>query len=117
MDASDVTAIDEAQLCRMVDAFLEQGFTYFDTAYPYHKQTSEGAIRKALVERHPRESYLLADKMPTFLVKGPEDYPKFFRSSWKGAAWNILTITCCILWGGICTGRRRNTAGLTLCGS
>lgn len=79
LDASDVTAIDEAQLCRMVDAFLEQGFTYFDTAYPYHKQTSEGAIRRALVERHPRESYLLADKMPTFLVKGPEDYPKFFQ--------------------------------------
>lgn len=79
LDANDVTAIDEAQLCQMVDAFLEQGFTYFDTAYPYHKQTSEAAIRRALVQRHPREAYILADKMPTFLVKEPGDYPKFFK--------------------------------------
>lgn len=78
LDAEDVTAIDEKQLCRMVDAFLKEGFTYFDTAYPYHKQASEGAIKKALVDRYPRESYLLADKMPTFLVEKPEDYPGFF---------------------------------------
>lgn len=83
LDQKDVTAIDEQQLCRMVDRFLEQGFTYFDTAYFYHQNTSELAVKKTLVERHPRESYLLADKMPTFLVERPEDYQKYFEEQLK----------------------------------
>ena len=45
----------------MVDLFMEAGFTYFDTAYVY--PGSEAAIRKALVERYPRESYTLATKL------------------------------------------------------
>ncbi|MBQ3651983.1 MAG: aldo/keto reductase, partial [Clostridia bacterium] len=28
--------IDLDQVARMADHFLEQGYTYFDTAYPYH---------------------------------------------------------------------------------
>lgn len=53
--------IDVPQVCQMVDAFLEAGGTYFDTAFVY--PGSEEAIRKALVERHPRESYTLATKL------------------------------------------------------
>lgn len=83
LDRKDVTAIDEAQLCRMVDRFIEQGFTYFDTAYFYHQNTSENAARKTLVERHPRESYVLADKMPVSLVERPEDHPKYFNEQLK----------------------------------
>ena len=30
----DPKSIDYDQVCRMADHFLEQGFTYFDTAYP-----------------------------------------------------------------------------------
>ena len=30
---SDQTSIDQEQVNRMVDYFLEKGFTYFDTAY------------------------------------------------------------------------------------
>ena len=54
-------AIDVEQVKQMVDLFLEAGFTYFDTAYVY--PGSEAAIKKALVERHPRESYTLATKL------------------------------------------------------
>lgn len=53
--------IDVEQMKQMVDAFLEAGFTYFDTAYVY--PGSEDAARKALVERHPRDSYTLATKL------------------------------------------------------
>ena len=53
--------IDIPQTCEMVDKFLEAGFTYFDTAFVYNG--SEEAARKALVERHPRESYTLATKL------------------------------------------------------
>ena len=72
-------AIDLEQVCRMVDHFLEQGFTYFDTAYPYHMGFSERAVKSALVERYPRESFLLADKMPIFRIKEPDDAPAAFR--------------------------------------
>ncbi len=37
---------------RMVDLFLDAGFTYFDTAYVY--QGSEKALRETLVRRRPR---------------------------------------------------------------
>ena len=72
-------AIDLEQVNRMADHFLEQGFTYFDTAYPYHQGFSERAVKSALVERHPRDSFLLADKMPIFRINGPTDAPVIFE--------------------------------------
>ncbi len=53
-------AIDIEQTKEMVDLFLDAGFTYFDTAWAY--AGSEDAIRQALVERYPRESFQLATK-------------------------------------------------------
>ena len=70
--------IDLEQVNRMTDHFLAQGYTYFDTAYPYHMGFSERAVKSALVERHPRDSFLLADKMPIFRVSKPEDAPAAF---------------------------------------
>lgn len=52
--------IDIEQVKQMVDAFIEAGFTYFDTAWAY--PGSEDAIRQALVERYPREKFQLATK-------------------------------------------------------
>lgn len=52
--------IDVEQVKEMVDLFMDAGFTYFDTAWAY--AGSEDAIRQALVERYPRESYQLATK-------------------------------------------------------
>ena len=60
MDADlqdDVEAVDQ-----MVDKFLEAGFTYFDTAYGYLGGKSEEAVKTALVDRYPRESFQLATK-------------------------------------------------------
>ena len=51
---------DVEQVKEMVDLFMDAGFTYFDTAWAYGD--SENAIRQALVERYPRESYQLATK-------------------------------------------------------
>jgi len=79
-NASDKTSINQEELNRMVDAFMEAGFTYFDTAYLYHDEMSEPALKKALVDRYPRESYILADKMPTIIVKAREDYERFFNN-------------------------------------
>jgi predicted aldo/keto reductase-like oxidoreductase len=77
-DAGNYGSIDQELSAKMIDYFLEKGFTYFDTAYIYHTGLSEAAAKKALVERHPRNSFTLADKMPTWLVKENADYQKYF---------------------------------------
>lgn len=74
----DTADVDISQVCRMVDTFLERGFTYFDTAYMYHKYESEAAVKKALVDRYPRERFLLADKLPLSHLKKEGDMARFF---------------------------------------
>ena len=78
-DKEDQTSFDVAQVEKMVDRFLEEGFTYFDTAYMYHKNQSEIMVREGLVKRHPRESFLLADKMPVGFAEKQEDVERFFN--------------------------------------
>ena len=53
--------IDIEQTSGMMDLFMESGGTYFDTAHVY--PGSEAAAKKALVERHSRESFTLATKL------------------------------------------------------
>lgn len=77
-DAANPESIDQEQLNRMADAFLDQGFVYFDTAYRYHQGTSEHAFRKAVAERYPRERFVLADKMPSYLITAPADFQRIF---------------------------------------
>lgn len=60
--------IDYAVLNPMVDRFLALGGNYFDTAYTYLEGLSEEAIRKAVVERYPRDSFRLASKLPGYKV-------------------------------------------------
>lgn len=63
----------------MVDRFLEKGGVYFDTAYTYLDGLSEEAIRKAVVERHPRERFILADKLPGYKVKAYSECQLYFE--------------------------------------
>ncbi len=65
--------VDLEQVKPMVDRFLERGFTYFDTAWMYCGGKSEEAVRAALVERHPRESFTLTTKLPAYMLKKAED--------------------------------------------
>ena len=64
----------------MVDEFLAAGYTYFDTSFVYHNGESETATRKALVERHPRDSFTVATKFPTFLLIPEEKIEETFQS-------------------------------------
>ena len=77
---SGPTDFDYDQLNKMVDAFLDAGFTYFDTSYVYHNGKSEEATRKALVERHPRDSFTVATKFPTFMRIPEEKIEEVFQS-------------------------------------
>ncbi len=66
---------------RMVDAFIEAGGKYFDTAYIY--EGSEAATKAALCDRYPRESYYLADKLNAsdFAAKNEEEAKDEIRVS------------------------------------
>lgn len=70
--------IDLEQTKKMVDHFMEKGFTYIDTAYPYIGGKSEVAAKLAVVDRYPRESFQLATKMPVWLVNKYEDFQPLF---------------------------------------
>ena len=75
-------AIDIEQTKKMVDMFLEAGFTYFDTAWAY--PGSEDAIRQALVERYPREKFQLATKNAAWInCKRHEEAVNQFETSLK----------------------------------
>ncbi|MEF9971974.1 MAG: aldo/keto reductase, partial [Oscillospiraceae bacterium] len=58
--------VDLEQTKQMVDLFLQKGFTYFDTAFGYLDGKSEAAIKLALVDRYPRDKFLLATKLPAW---------------------------------------------------
>ncbi|MDR1321921.1 MAG: aldo/keto reductase [Gracilibacteraceae bacterium] len=74
--------IDIEQTKTMVDKFLAAGFTYFDTAYGYHEGKSEEAAKIALVDRHPREKFQLATKLPAwFGPKNAEEARQMFFTS------------------------------------
>ncbi|MDO5649459.1 MAG: aldo/keto reductase [Gallicola sp.] len=65
----------------MVDRFMEEGFTYFDTAWAYDKGYSEVIARKAIVERFPRESFQLATKLPAYSAESKEKAEEMFYTS------------------------------------
>ena len=79
LNPDDLVSFDYPFIEKLFDAYLEQGYTYFDTAYTYHGYHGEEAVRKALVERHPRESFELATKLPLRDFKDQEDMGKIFQ--------------------------------------
>ncbi len=78
-DPQDQTSIDYNELNKMVDTFLERGFTYFDTAWMYMGYESENALRKSLVERHPRDKFTVASKLPIGMLKSAEQQEEIFN--------------------------------------
>lgn len=79
LDTDNYAEVDIETTKKMVDAFMENGFTYFDTAAPYHRGSSEVAFREAVVKRYPRMSYTITDKLSLFMIQIAEDMPGFFQ--------------------------------------
>ena len=71
--------IDVDQTGAMADKFLAAGFTYLDTAFVY--PGSEAAAKKAIVDRHPRESFLLASKLNATIAVTERAAKKQFATS------------------------------------
>lgn len=79
LDKKDEHSVDYAVLNSLVDLFIEKGGKYFDTAFTYLGGASEEAVRLSLVERHPRNSFILSDKLPSWLIRNKEDCQKIFE--------------------------------------
>ena len=72
--------VDYEHFTKMVDRFMETGFTYFDTAHGYLEGKSEPALKECLAKRYPREDYILTDKLTQTFFEKEEDIRPFFES-------------------------------------
>jgi len=70
----------DTEFCRMIDAFLEAGFNYFDTAHGYLEGRSEQALRRCLTSRYPREKYILTNKLSNYHFEKNEQIRPLFQS-------------------------------------
>lgn len=78
-------SIDIDRVCSMVDRYMKSGMNYFDTAYIYHGGKSEVAAGEALVKRYPRESFMLATKLPAWEMRSAADRDRIFDEQLKRA--------------------------------
>lgn len=69
--------IDYEHTKKMVEYAISHGINYFDTAYPYHNKQSEIVIGDIL-SNYPRDSFYLADKMPSWDLKSLDDAKRIF---------------------------------------
>ncbi len=72
--------VDYEEFSRMIDAFIDAGFNYFDTAHGYIDTKSETAIRDCLAKRYNREDFVLADKLSAWYFEKEEDILPFFEN-------------------------------------
>ena len=72
--------VNLAETTKMVDAFLEAGFNYFDTAHGYLEEKSEPTLKACLTSRYPRDRYVLTDKLTSNYFQSEADIRPFFQS-------------------------------------
>lgn len=72
--------VDYTEFNKMIDAYLESGFNYFDTAHGYLQGKSEIALHDCLVARYPREKYVLTNKLTDIFFKNEQEVRPFFES-------------------------------------
>ena len=80
LDKTNAADVDIEQVKKMVDLFIEKGFTYFDTAWMYNGFASESVAKTALVDRYPRDRFTLATKLHAGFFNSLEDRDKVFSA-------------------------------------
>lgn len=71
--------VDYEEFNKMIDLYMAEGFSYFDTAHGYLQGKSETALRDCLVARYPRESYTLTNKLSVHFFNKEEDIRPLFK--------------------------------------
>lgn len=80
LNSNDAGSVDIETTKKMVDYFIKQGFTYFDTAWMYCNFQSEKAAREALVKRYPRDQFTLASKLHCGFFQTEEERDRIFET-------------------------------------
>lgn len=79
-EGRETNSIDIEYTKQMIDRYMQAGGNYFDTAWAY--PNSEAALKKALVERYPRDSFYVATKcVPWTHCNCEEDLEKQLQES------------------------------------
>lgn len=71
-------SIDKERTTKMLDYAMEQGVTYYDTAYNYLGGESERVVGEYFT-KYERETFYLATKLPIWLVKTEDDVERIFK--------------------------------------
>ena len=71
-------SIDKVKSAELLDKAMQEGVTYYDTAYTYHNKESELFLGEYL-QKYERESYYLATKLPVWLVETEKDVDRLFE--------------------------------------
>ena len=74
--------IDCETVKKQIAIAMASGVNYFDTAYFYHGGKSENCAGD-LLSAYPRNSYMLADKMPVSRLRRPEDVERIWNEQLK----------------------------------
>ncbi|GHS93330.1 aldo/keto reductase [Synergistales bacterium] len=74
----DGSKVDEAQALKMMNAAIDAGVNYVDTAWPYHAGEGEAIVGR-LLRGGLRDKVNLATKMPTWLIKTREDMDAYLE--------------------------------------
>ena len=75
--------VDLIQFSKMIELFMNNGFTYFDTAHGYLAGKSEIAIKECLTSKYPRESYQLTNKLTGNYFNSQEEIIPLFNEQLK----------------------------------
>ncbi len=74
----DKDVIDEEIAIPLIRKSIDKGINYVDTAWPYHNETSEIIVGKALKDGY-REKVKLVSKSPLWLVQSVKDFENYFN--------------------------------------
>lgn len=70
--------VDEPEAVSIIRHAVDQGVNYIDTAYPYHQETSENIVGRALKDGY-REKVYLATKSPMWKLEKEEDFDEILE--------------------------------------